>query len=129
MRYFKRNKIFTIILIVISIFIYTNYTRIIEPNPKINRKSSLYVNDIYMSDGRIYNNYLNKSEKTAYNTLLKITKQRKTSVKIIKQEDETLDKLISDYTTAKQAIWIEHPELISYATFSYRYRIISNICD
>ena len=60
MRYFKRNKIFTIILIVISVFIYTNYTRIIEPNPKINRKSSLYVNDIYMSDGRIYNNYLNK---------------------------------------------------------------------
>ena len=56
MRYFKRNKIFTIILIVISVFIYTNYTRIIEPNPKINRKSSLYVNDIYMSDGRIYNN-------------------------------------------------------------------------
>ena len=57
MRYFKRNKIFTIILIVISVFIYTNYTRIIEPNPKINRKSSLYVNDIYMSDGGIYNNY------------------------------------------------------------------------
>ena len=129
MRYFKRNKIFTIILIVISVFIYTNYTRIIEPNPKINRKSSLYVNDIYMSDGRIYNNYLNKSEKTAYNTLLKITKQRKTSVKIIKQEDETLDKLISDYTTANQAIWIEHPELISYASFSYRYRDGSNYIE
>ena len=129
MRYFKRNKIFTIILIVISVFIYTNYTRIIEPNPKINRKSSLYVNDIYMSDGRIYNNYLNKSEKTAYNTLLKITKQRKTSVKIIKQEDETLDKLISNYTTANQAIWIEHPELISYAAFSYRYRDGSNYIE
>lgn len=129
MRYFKRNKIFTIILIVISVFIYTNYTRIIEPNPKINRKSSLYVNDIYMSDGRIYNNYLNKSEKTAYNTLLKITKQRKTSVKIIKQEDETLDKLISNYTTANQAIWIEHPELISYASFSYRYRDDSNYIE
>ena len=118
-----------IILIVISVFIYTNYTRIIEPNPKINRKSSLYVNDIYMSDGRIYNNYLNKSEKTAYNTLLKITKQRKTSVKIIKQEDETLDKLISNYTTANQAIWIEHPELISYASFSYRYRDDSNYIE
>lgn len=129
MRYFKRNKIFTIILIVISVFIYTNYTRIIEPNPKINRKSSLYVNDIYMSDGRIYNNYLNKSEKTAYNTLLKIIKQRKKSVKIIKQEDETLDKLISNYTTANQAIWIEHPELISYATFSYRYRDGSNYIE
>ena len=29
-------------------------------------------------------------------------------------KDETLDKLISNYTTANQAIWIEHPELNKY---------------
>lgn len=48
MRYFKRNKFFTVILIIVSVFIYINYTRIIKPNPNINKKSELYINDIYV---------------------------------------------------------------------------------
>ena len=122
MRYYKRNKIFTVILIIASVFIYTNYTRIIEPNPNINKKSELYINDIYMSDGKIYNNYLSKNEKKAYKTLLETIKQRKTSKKIKKQDNETIESIISDYRVANQAIWVEHPELISYAYYSYRYK-------
>ncbi len=122
MRYFKRNKFFTVILIIVSVFIYTNYTRIIKPNPNINKKSELYRNDIYMSDGKIYNNYLSKNEKKAYKTLLETIKQRKTSKKIKKQDDETIESIISDYKVANQAIWVEHPELISYAYYSYRYK-------
>lgn len=122
MRYFKRNKFFTVILIIVSVFIYINYTRIIKPNPNINKKSELYINDIYMSDGKIYNNYLSKNEKKAYKTLLETIKQRKTSKKIKKQDDETIESIISDYKVANQAIWVEHPELISYAYYSYRYK-------
>ena len=40
MRYFKRNKFFTVILIIVSVFIYINYTRIIKPNPNINKKAN-----------------------------------------------------------------------------------------
>ena len=128
MRYYKRNKIFTVILIITSVFIYTNYTRIIKPNPNINKKSELYINDIYMSDGKIYNNYLSKNEKKAYKTLLETIKQRKTSKKIKKQDNETIESIISDYRVANQAIWVEHPELISYAYYSSQRQPIQLLC-
>ena len=112
MRYFKRNKFFTVILIIVSVFIYINYTRIIKPNPNINKKSELYINDIYMSDGKIYNNYLSKNEKKAYKTLLETIKQRKTSKKIKKQDDETIesDQALGDYLKIIEAYKCSIPQ-------------------
>ena len=40
MRYFKRHKIISLILIVLSVYLYINYTRIIEENPNIDKNST-----------------------------------------------------------------------------------------
>lgn len=61
MRFIKKHKIITIVLIFFSIYIYLNYTRIVEPNPLVDKSSIQYINDIYASDGRIYSDYLDKS--------------------------------------------------------------------
>ena len=76
MRYFKRHKIISLILIVLSVYLYINYTRIIEENPNIDKNSPAYINDIYMSDERIYNNYLSETEKIAYDELKDMFKKR-----------------------------------------------------
>ena len=66
MRFFRRHKIVTLILLMVSFIIYQNYTIIIEENPKVDKTDSQYVNNLYMSDGRIYNNYLNKQKNKLY---------------------------------------------------------------
>ena len=63
MQFFKSNKVLTIILLILSFYLYNNYLFLIEKNPMVDRKSSTYVNDLYASDERIYNNYLDKTEK------------------------------------------------------------------
>ena len=84
MRYFKRHKIISLILIVLSVYLYINYTRIIEENPNIDKNSPAYINDIYMSDERIYNNYLSETEKIAYDELKDMFKK---SSKILNEEE------------------------------------------
>lgn len=61
MRFFKRHKLLTIILVLLSIFVYINYTSMLEVS--VDRTSKYYTNDIYISDQRIYNNYLDNYEK------------------------------------------------------------------
>ena len=123
MRYFKRHKIVTIILIVFSLYVYLNYTKIIEPNSKIDKKSKLYINDIYMSDGRIYTNYLNKEEKQAYDDIINLIKERKYSKKLNlkKYNNKTPEEVGSLLLTASDAILIDHPELLQYSNISYKY--------
>ena len=125
MKYFKRHKIFTLVLIAFSFYVYINYTRIIEINDKIDRNNKFYINDIYMSDGRIYNNYLNKDEKKAYDEIISLIKQRKTSKKLdINKYKKTPEEIGELLLTAADAILIDHPELLQYSNISYRYSSI-----
>ena len=80
MRFFKRHKFLTVIIILVSIYIYINYTSMIEVS--VDRTSKYYTNDIYISNQRIYNDYLNEYEKKAYDELLNAIKKRLKYIKL-----------------------------------------------
>lgn len=123
MRFAKRHKFLSIVLIVFSIYLYINYVKLIEPNENIDKNSKYYVNDIYMSDQRIYNNYLNEQEKIAYDDMFSNIQKRtsKFEVDLKKYKGMTTADIGNLYMTAHNAILIEHPELLQYSSFSYRY--------
>lgn len=123
MRYFKRHKIATVLLIALSIYIYINYTSIIETNSKVDTSSEYYINSLYASDARIYNNYLTTYEKQAYDEMLNMTKKRVTTreIDLTKYDNKTGVEVGSYFLTAADALINDHPELIQYAGLSYRY--------
>ena len=123
MRFIKKHKIITIVLIFFSIYIYLNYTRIVEPNPLVDKSSIQYINDIYASDGRIYSDYLDKSEKKIYMELLNKTKEYKSEFKLYKNDYSCRDveELSSKLYTVFDALIIDHPELMNQAGISWRY--------
>lgn len=123
MRYFKRHKIISLILIVLSVYLYINYTRIIEENPNIDKNSPAYINDIYMSDERIYNNYLSETEKIAYDELKDMFKKRqlKRKLDINKYSGKSSKDISIDIMNAGRALLIDHPEMLQLASYGYRY--------
>lgn len=121
MRYFKRHKFLSIIILLLSIYLYTNYTRIIEVNPKIDKTSEAYVNDIYMSDERIYNNYLNEIEKQAYSELKEMffKRESKRTLDLVKYDNKSPDEVSQAIMVAGRAMLIDHPEMLQFSTFRY----------
>lgn len=116
MEFFKKHKFTTIFLIILSIYIYQNYTRIVTPNNKINKNSYHYVNDLYMSDGRIYNNYLNDTEKKMYDLLFQNTKKhvRKITFPSYEIGCEGLEDCYEVVSKVNNALYVDHPELIEF---------------
>lgn len=123
MRYFKRHKFISLILIALSVYLYINYTRIIEENPNIDKDSPAYINDIYMSDERIYNNYLSETEKIAYDELKDMFKKRqlKRELDINKYGGKSSKDISTDIMNAGRALLIDHPEMLQLSSYGYRY--------
>ncbi|MBQ8535364.1 MAG: hypothetical protein IJ463_06740 [Bacilli bacterium] len=123
MRYFKRHKFISLILIALSVYLYINYTRIIEENPNIDKNSPAYINDIYMSDERIYNNYLSETEKIAYDELKDMFKKRqlKRELDINKYSGKSSKDISTDIMNAGRALLIDHPEMLQLSSYGYRY--------
>ena len=121
MRFFKRHKLLTIILVILSLFIYINYTSMLEVS--VDRTSKYYTNDIYISDQRIYNNYLDEYEKKAYDELLNAIKLRKKHIKVNLNEYSNKDSstIAGYFNTANRAMMLDHPELLQYGYISYGY--------
>lgn len=122
--FFKKNKILCLVLIVFTFYMYTNFTILVDGNSLINRDDTHYVNEIYMSDGRIYNEFLNDKEKKMYRYMLDNTRKYKGSLVVDMDEFEC-----SDYgecgaliDRAHEAILVDHPELINYAGYRWSYR-------
>jgi hypothetical protein len=123
MRYFKRHKIATVLLIALSIYIYINYTSIIETNSKVDTSSEYYINSLYASDARIYNNYLSTYEKLAYDELMDMAEKRESSreIDLSKFDSKSGGDVGSYFLTATDAIINDHPELLQYSGISYIY--------
>ena len=121
--YIRRHKLFSIILIILSIYIYTNYTMLVDNNSLVDKEGYHYVNDLYMSDGRVYNNYLDKREKKMYDLLFQSAKKYKKTIEINLSEFSCLDVYDCGSLIEKShyALVADHPELINYAGFSWRY--------
>ena len=122
MRYIKRHKLLSVLLIVFTIYVYINFTRIIEINPYIDKNNNAYINDIYMSDERIYNNYLTYTQKLAYDDLKDMFKKREMKRKLdLNKYNKTPGEISSDILTATEAIMLDHPEMLQLSIAGYRY--------
>ena len=73
--FFKKNKILCLLLIIFSLYMYTNFTVLVDGNSLINRDDMHYVNELYMSDGRVYDEFLNDKEKKMYRYMLDNTRK------------------------------------------------------
>ena len=113
MTFFKSNKILTIVLLILSFYLYNTYFFLIEKNPYVDKKSSTYINDLYASDERIYNNFLNTTEKKIYRELVKGTKIDNGKIKIQITDEETSVEKVLD------AIKVDHPELLNFGSVTY----------
>ena len=113
MTFFKSNKILTIVLLILSFYLYNTYFFLIEKNPYVDKKSSTYINDLYASDERIYNNFLNTTEKKIYRELVKGTKIYNGKINIQITDEETSVEKVLD------AIKVDHPELLNFGSATY----------
>ena len=123
MRFIKKHKICTILLIVLSFYLYNNFTRVVETNPLVDRSSKHYINDLYASDGRIYENYLSPSEKKVYMTILKNTREynSKFNLYLADYDCKSVEELSGKLYTVFDAIPVDHPELMNQAGISWRW--------
>ena len=121
--FFDKHKVLTVVVVCISFYIYYNFTMLVGENKYIDKDSEHYVNSIYMSDGYVYNNYLNKNEKTMYMYLLNNTKEYKPTFKFKLNEFSCPTNLECEalLITAHEAVLVDHPELINYAGLAWRY--------
>ncbi len=120
MQFFKNNKILTIILLTLSFYLYNNYLFLIDKNPLVDRKSSTYINDLYASDERIYNNYLDKTEKKVYRELVEGTKKYHGQLEIRITDKDTKIEEVYD------AIIVDHPELLNFGSMKYSWDDLGN---
>ena len=122
MRYIKRHKILSLVLIIFTVYVYINFTRIIEVNPHIDKKDTAYINDIYMSDERIYNNYLTDTQKLAYEDLKDMFKKREIKRKLdLNKYNKEPSEIASDILIATEAIMLDHPEMLQLSIAGYHY--------
>lgn len=119
------KKIIRIILLLGTIAFFVGmYFYEINSNPNIDTSSKYYVNHIYMSDGRIYENYLSKDEQKIYDLFMDVSKKRlhryESSLKELKCPDGP-KQCFSMFQTVSDAIIVDHPELISFSGWGAEY--------
>ena len=122
MRFIKKHKFITILLILLSIYLYDNFTRIVETNPLVDKNSVHYINDLYASDGRRYK-CLDKDEKKIYMKIVNNTKEYESSFTLYNNDynSENVDELTGKVTKVYRAVLLDHPELMNYAGISWRW--------
>ena len=123
MEFFKKNRLLTVILVVFSFYLYKNYTRIIDGNQLVDKSNIQYVNNLYMSDGMVYENYLSNDEKKMYIEHLENIKKRSVDYSFYSSDYNCSDytDCFNKFSKVHEAILVDHPELMSYATSSIRY--------
>ena len=123
MSFFKHHKVITGILIILSIFLYLNFTKFNTYVKNTDTKDPHFINELYKSDNRIYKEYLTDKEKKMYDFIIKTSNSHITQVIIDLNEFDC-----SDYRecgnlidVATDAIFVDHPELMNYAGYSWHY--------
>ena len=61
--FFKHHKVITGLLLILSIFLYLNFTKFNSYVKNTDTKDPHFINELYKSDNRIYNDYLTDKEK------------------------------------------------------------------
>ena len=113
----------TLIVSVVVIFLYKNYFRPVEIDSRIDKDSIHYVTDLYYSDGRYYNEYLDVNEKKMYIDFLKDLKNVEKETVIDCRDYGYSNEYVCAGSISKivDIVLMEHPDLFWYRTSSYSY--------
>jgi len=124
----KRKKVLFLITIILLVgcgcfYLYKNYFRPVKIDSRIDKNSIHYATDLYYSDGRFYEKYLDSREKELYLVLFKDLKELKTSTKIDCRNYgyDSVSSCSGSFNRIIDIILMEHPDLFWYRTSSYRY--------
>lgn len=118
-----RHKILCLLIVIFSLFMYSNFTRLVEENTLIDRNDMHYVNEFYMSNGEIYKKKLNDNEKKMYRLMLENAREFNSTITINMHEYGCSDyNVCGGYIArAHEAILVDHPELVNYAGYMWIY--------
>ena len=119
---YNKRKFLLIILIFAILFFVAK--KIFNDNPNVDKSNEFYTNSIYMSDGRIYNSYLNETEKNIYNAIMERIKKGKTVI-YMKPSDygcKNYNECFSAFNVVTHAIMVDHPELLSFGGWFAQYK-------
>ncbi len=123
MNFIKNHKILTVILVLVSFYLYFNYTRVVDYDKNLDTKDMHYVNELYKSDNRIYNDHLSKQERKMYDFMLANIRSYEPKIEINLGEFGCNDyqDCGSLVETATRALWVDHPELMNFAGYMWQY--------
>lgn len=124
----KKGKIISriiliIFIVVIGFYLYKNYFRPVKIDPRIDKNSIHYVTDLYYSDGRFYEDYLDEKEKkvylTVFNDLKDINKTTEIDCRVYDYDDAlgcatSINKIID-------IVLMDHPDLFWYRFSDWSY--------
>lgn len=85
--------------------------------------SDHYVNSLYKSDERIYHEFLDKDDKKLYDLILDSSIKHRTNVELDLDEYhcKNYSECGSKVAFVNDALYVDHPELMSYAGYSWIY--------
>lgn len=131
----QRNKkiLFNIIkltiFLLLGFYLYDNFFRPVKIDSRIDKNSIHYVTDLYYSDGRYYETYLDDNEKQFYlhwlNDLKKLNKTSTVDCRTFGYSES--DECIEDYYKIFNVILMEHPDLFWYRTTGIKRNFNGNI--
>lgn len=113
----KKRRIIIYFALVILFTLYNFYFRPIKGNPLVNseyRKSDAYINDLYKSDEMFKKKLLSEDSYYMYEEIISASLNNKTKVKI-----KCTKSCQSDFLNSYYAIYLDHPELISFVGIGY----------
>ena len=114
----KKIRFIIYIASVIFAFLFNFYFRPIKGNNLVTdeyRNSKEYVNDLYMSDEYFSKNLVNKNYEFIYKKIIESTFDDSAQIKIPCAGSE---QCINNFTASIYALYLDHPELISYVGIS-----------
>lgn len=114
---------FGVIFLVVFVWGYKNYFRPVKIDERIDKNSIHYLTDLYYSDGRYYEKYLDEKGKKVYLAIFESLKNAEKYLKLDCQ-DYGYDTKIScgtDLELSYRLILIEHPDMFWYRGYSGKY--------
>lgn len=124
----RKRKIFfrtflSIVLVVLIVYLYINYFRPVKIDDRIDKNSIHYLTDLYYSDGRFYEKYLDEKEKKVYLHLFNDLKnvKTKTTIDCTDYGYESKAACVSSINKMIEVILMDHPDMFWYRTSDGRY--------
>jgi len=122
----KKKKIicsvlFFSIMFVVCFYLYKNYFRPVEIDERIDKNSIHYATDLYYSDGRYYDKYLDENQKRFYLDFFNSIKDVKVELKVDCRDYGYSSSTICGGMVGllQNIVLMEHPDLFWYRYSSY----------